>query len=107
MPTSKSKSPSEFEQQVAASSSSTQEFKLATPPSTGTGVARATAVASPLSYYTSSQKFRKQDSFLHHNKYHLEDDLIFEGLRVMEQTFIQIAASSFYVLWSNIVLAEA
>ncbi|EED86919.1 predicted protein [Thalassiosira pseudonana CCMP1335] len=57
MPTSKSKSPSEFEQQVAASSSSMQEFKLATPPSTGTGVAsaRATAVASPLSYYTSSQ----------------------------------------------------
>jgi hypothetical protein len=57
MPTSKSKSPSEFEQQVAASSSSTQEFKLATPPSTGTGVssAQATAVASQWSYFTSSQ----------------------------------------------------
>lgn len=57
MPTSKSKSPSEFEQQVAASSSSTQEFKLATPSSTGGGVAsaQATAVASQWSYFTSSQ----------------------------------------------------
>lgn len=57
MPTSKSKSPSEFEQQVAASSSSTQEFKLATPSSTCRGVAsaQATAVASQWSYFTSSQ----------------------------------------------------